>query len=1577
MNRNIIIKVLKISAWVIGVIIGIVIIIPILLYIPAIQDMARKIAVDKVEKSTGMKVSVGYLRLKFPLNLEVKDVEILEASGDTMLTAGTLAVDVKMKPLFRGIIDVEGAELTDASYGMGNRDSVMMLRAKIEKAVISGADIQLSKGKILITKAMADGADVYLRMLPDTTAAKADTTASSPMFIHADDITLSRVNYRMEMLPTIDSLGCYVGIAELKDGTVDMANYRIHAHSLDVDSVTATYLLPPASTAAASSEAADTTASSGKFWTITADRLALSANEAIYAVRGAVPAPGLDMNYLQVNDVKIEVDSFYNRGTSITVPLKTLSATERCGLALIADGIFEMDSSSMRAHNFNIDTRHSSLKLNAEMGMGDLAKNPRLPLMLKVNGLLSPSDAMIAFPLMSKMLAGLNPVTIATDISGTTGLLDIRNLSLDMPHVVSLKSSGKIANVMDFNNISGNINLEGHTGQLTPRFSNLMNLDTAIHIPAMNIKGNVEYNPGRVNGRMAVTTGKGRVALAGKWAANSETYSASLKTEDFPIGAFMPSLGIGDVTAALDVDGKGYDPMSVKTKITADADVTSLAFNNEILSDITLNLALADGSAHGNLRSNNPDADIDADFTASILNDTITYDLDGDIGHLDLQKLHLSPTLNGGSLTLKSAGRYGMKSGFIDADAAISNLAWSLDKIDLTTPQIKLNLLSKDSLLDASLNNGDLALKLFSTSGLMDFVKKLTATSNVVNRQLQARAIDIDSISKALPFIDMILTMGTDNIAASYLKSSSDISFNSLTAGLHNDSLLRFNAELTRLTTGSTKIDTINVDAMQHGRFLAYTVSINNRPGTMDDFAHVNVNGFVASNRLSLFLRQRNIKDDKGFVIGLGAEFQDSAVVVKFVPYNPTIAYKQWTLNRDNFLSYNFATQHIDANLVLENDKSYLKLFTDHAEGADSAAAEDIVLQLAKIKIQDWLSISPFAPPMKGNLSADLKFNWDKSVLTGKGTVGLQDFIYGRERVGSFDLDVNLSNTPGGTVNADIALMVDSVKTITARGAINDSTASSPFLLDFSMIKFPLKVVNPFLPPGMAKLSGMLNGNMTITGEASAPQFNGYLDFDSTAVKVDMLGTTFTFSEDKIPVDSNIVKFNNFTIAGCNENPLSVNGIVDLRHISDIGIDLSLDARNFQVVKSTRPHGADVYGKAFLDIDASVKGDMERLFVNADVSLLAGTNVTYIVPEATSAITNRSNSDMVKFVQFSDTSQVNEADTIANTGMTMILDAELHILEGSVIGVDLSTDGKNRAQIEAQGDLDYTMSGLNGQRLTGRLNINKGYVRYSMPPILSEKLFNFEEGSYVAFNGNLMNPLLNVHAVDQVRANVTQEGQNSRLVYFDVGLSVTGSLENMNVVFNLSTDDDITVENELASMSPEQRANQAMNLLLYNVYSGAGTKATANLSGNALYSFLTSQLNSWAANNIKGVDISFGVDQYDRTYEGNTSTTTSYSYRVSKSLFNDRVKIIVGGNYSTDADADENLSQNLINDISIEYMLNKPGSMYVRIFRHTGYESILEGEVTQTGVGFVFKKKLNSLRNIFGRKPKTDSENEK
>lgn len=1556
-------------------VVALLLITPVLLYIPFVQDFAVKIASQEVSKSTGMTIEIGKLRLGFPLKLNVDDAIVIQANGDTMLTSSHVGVDMKLMPLLKGDIQISEASLDNLFYQMGNADSIMWIRAEVNSADIQNSGVNLKKGDIDLSKVNIDGVNVHLRMLNDTTVTPTDTTTSIPWNIHAELIKISNLRYSMKMESLIDSLGCDISMMQLCDGTVDMAKKKIFGRSLKVDSVSAEYLYP-APVAATNEGESETTSPTpeSEMWTITADTLRLTSNHALYAQTGIKPSQGFDPSYIMGDDIVIEVDSFYNRGTSITVPLKRLTARERCGLQFHADGTFSMDGKTMRATDFSIETLKSFLKMSAEMGIGDMTIDPSLPLMLKGSGIVSPSEVAMAFPDMAQMLSPMKPISFSTDIDGTTGELNIYKLNVVMPDVVRLDAEGMVDNPFNPNKVGGELTLNGSLSTITDKQFSFLPIKV---VPALKVNGDVNYKPGIASGDVIVTTRQGKLAANGHWVGKRESYDAAVSLDRFPVDAFMPELGIGEITANLNIDGHGYNPMSKTSHIDANIDLKNIEYQKENYKDIVMKLSLHDGNAVGSLVSNNTDLDGTVDFNATLDGDSVRWDMDGNLRNINLQALSFADTTNHGRLNLTTTGVYNIGNNDIDADAEISSLYWTLPGMTVNSASpITLSLLSQSNEMDAMMKNGDMVLHATAQNSLFGFIDGLTAGMNEVMAQKDSMRVNVGALSRAFPTMDMILELGPDNVVSNYLKESSDMGFRHMMFSARNDSLLSLSADINSFYSGSTRLDTIAFNAVQHGEYLVYRASVNNRPGTFDDFAHVRLNGFLGSNRVSAFMRQENIKGEKGFNLGLSAMLVDSVVTMKLVPQQPTIAYKNWEVNENNFISFDLVTKHLDADLALTNDKSYLKIFTEHPHSAEvndsvdhmhehTAVQEDLVVEISQIHLQDWLSINPFAPPIKGDISADMRIRYENNVLTAKGDIALDELYYGKDRVGSFGLDVDVANSPGGKLMADVSLMVDSVKTITATGVLNDSTASNPFLLDFNMIRFPLRVVNPFIPQGMAKLSGMLNGQMEISGELTNPVFNGSLDFDTTSVLVKMLGTSFAFSNEKIPVDSNVVRFNDFTIQGCNDNPLYVNGVIDVRTLSNIVLDLALKAKDMQVVNSDRPKGADIFGKAFLDIDATAKGNMSYLAVDADLSILSGTNVTYVMTETNQALTSQSNADMVHFVQFNDTLQTEVSDSIASTAMALDLDAKLHIDEGTTINVYLSSNGNNRAQVLPAGDLTYTMSPLNGDRVTGRLNINGGYVRYT-PPFMSEKNFKFQEGSYIAFNGDMLNPLLNVTAIDEMRANVTQSGQNSRLVNFDVILTITNTLQNMNVAFDLATNDDITVQNELASMSQSQRANQAMNMLLYNVYTGADTKATANLSGNPLYSFLTSKLNTWAANNIRGVDISFGIDQYDKTMNGSTSTATSYSYRVSKTLFNDRFKIVIGGNYSTDANSDENFSQNLINDVSFEYMLNQSGSMYIRIFRHTGYESILEGEITQTGVGFVLKRKLNSLWELFG-----------
>lgn len=1564
----------KIAMWILAALLFIVIAVPIALYVPAIQTFVKDIALREIRKSTGMDITVESLRLRFPMRLSLDRATVVEADGDTMLRAGNIRFSVAMLPLLKGDIQVTGAHLTDIFYQTGAPDSAIWLKADIRDFDLDGAAMNLGKGTIDVDRAVLDGGKVSL-MINDSvpSSSPADTSASRPLIIRALDISLLNVDYRMTMMPVIDSLGATIPAVRLRNGLVDMATRTITAQSLAADSLDVAYITPSAEylkthgiTTAADTLPENISASADSLlWTITAGHITLNARRALYAQRDVKPLPGLDLSYIEASAIAIEVDSMFNRGSSIRVPLRSFHAAERCGIALRADGTFAIDSTgTMSARDFRISTDFSTLDLDAEMKLTGDTSRPS-PLRLYADARIAPVDIRMAFPAMTSMIASLpagSDMSLKADIDGTTQSLDIHTIEASVPRILAIEADGRINHPLDTERTSGRIDIKGRLTGLNTIKPSLLDarLGRTINLPHIALKGHADFSPRLISGLINATSGDGRIVADGSWQQSIEGYQGSISLDRFPIASFLPEMGIGDITADIRAKGRGLDPLSASTRLEAEADIHKLQYQGQEYSGIDIAMQLSQGIVSGHIDSNNPGAELGITFDGTASREGFTWSVDGDINSLDLLALKLAKEQCAGSLTIKSRGNINADASVIDATLSMANLDWNMTGHRITAPTTDIRLITSDSTVNAGLTSGDLSLTLATLCGLDTLITRATALPAILDTAIARRNADIIAIQRALPPLNAILTAGSDNILTDLL-AASGTGFRHADMRISNDSLMNFNTLVTGFHSGDTRLDTLRFGAVQHGKYLAFNGALDNRPGTLDQWAHVRLTGYLADDRLSLLLRQRDINDREGFFLGANLAVDDSVATLRFVPYSPVIGYKKWQLNQSNFITYNLYTRHIDADLEMGSGQSLIRLYTEHNPG--NTTQEDLIVQLKDIQIQDWLTISPFAPPVKGSLAADMRISAHQNSLTGTGNVSLDNLYYGRERVGSFDIGLDVGTDRSGRLTADASLKVDSIEVITAVGSLNDTASATPFHLDFEMIRFPMRVANPFLPKNMARLSGMLNGRLDITGSLTRPILNGYLDFDTTAVSVGMLGTSFKFSEDKIPVDSSIVIFDNFAITAANKNPLTIDGTVDLRDLTDIAMNLGLKAKNMQIVNSSRPKNADVYGRAFIDLDATVKGDMRFIAVNADLNLLPGTNVTYVIPDVESALTSQSTGDMVKFVNFADTTAVAEADTLART--TMIgLDATLTISQGSTINVDLSADGKNRATVAGYGTLDYTMSPLNDGRLTGRFTINSGFVRYT-PPMMSEKKFEFDEGSYVAFNGDMLNPILNIHATDRMKANVTQTGQNSRLINFDIALSVTNTLQNMNVAFDLSTDDDITVQNELASMSQQQRANQAMNLLLYNTYTGPGTKASTSLSGNPLYSFLTSQINSWAAQNIRGVDISFGIDQYNQTTDGASSTTTSYSYRVSKNLFNDRVKIIVGGNYSTDADTDENFQQNLINDIAFEYMLNKRGTMIVRIFRHNGYESILEGEITETGVGFVMRRKINSLKDLF------------
>jgi len=168
---------------------------------------------------------------------------------------------------------------------------------------------------------------------------------------------------------------------------------------------------------------------------------------------------------------------------------------------------------------------------------------------------------------------------------------------------------------------------------------------------------------------------------------------------------------------------------------------------------------------------------------------------------------------------------------------------------------------------------------------------------------------------------------------------------------------------------------------------------------------------------------------------------------------------------------------------------------------------------------------------------------------------------------------------------------------------------------------------------------------------------------------------------------------------------------------------------------------------------------------------------------------------------------------------------------------------------------------------------------------------------------------------------------------------------------------------------------QVFALLLLNRFvsenpfeSAAGTTDAATLGRQSVSKILSDQLNQLAGSLITGVDINFDLVS-DRDYStGQAVDQTRLDVGVSKRLFNDRIKVTVGSNFQLENTYQNQNTTNIAGDVSVDYRLTQDGRYMVRAYRKDQYETIVEGQVVETGVSFILTLDYDQFKELFRRK---------
>ena len=96
------------------------VILMVLLYIPPVQNLLRREVTAYASEATGMQIQVERIDLRFPLNLLVRGVEVIQ-QPDTLLSLESLNVRVQAWPLIKGKVEVDEVTLIQFAVNSAGR----------------------------------------------------------------------------------------------------------------------------------------------------------------------------------------------------------------------------------------------------------------------------------------------------------------------------------------------------------------------------------------------------------------------------------------------------------------------------------------------------------------------------------------------------------------------------------------------------------------------------------------------------------------------------------------------------------------------------------------------------------------------------------------------------------------------------------------------------------------------------------------------------------------------------------------------------------------------------------------------------------------------------------------------------------------------------------------------------------------------------------------------------------------------------------------------------------------------------------------------------------------------------------------------------------------------------------------------------------------------------------------------------------------------------------------------------------------------------------------------------------------
>lgn len=1546
-------------------------------YIPSVQRWAIGRLVHTLEEQTGWDITVEEMSISFPLRVRVNKLLATEGS-DTIIWVDKLRTNLPLMPLFNKRIEAPSLKLQDAVVTMP-LDSLNRSRIDARLGTMEAGHVQVDLSSMDIDIAavsLADGFFAYTQT--DTTES---SEPGSPMSINVNRVDLTRFASYIHLYPFGVHTDAMIDRGAIDKVMVEIPDFNLLIEHIDADLIKASY-------------ARDT---------------------------AIVRLPYVDYNHMAYQDAHIDMDGLsINSQGLVQMDINQLSLREQSGAQVEKfKGYFKLEDKVISVRNFSLATPSSELTGDLILPLNLFSSDEEAVVTAEFKGTLAPQDlyyytrisldSMLYSPGAHKHLASV-PLSVDLRSRGSLSALEIYNLELQQEGFIALSASGTATHILDEKkrtaSLQGNIQTEPAT-RLLLALAGIDEASGSVTLPdRMDLDLDGTLYGDQITADLHLGTPRGALTLNGLYALNQQRYKLDGRLDGFDVAQFMPHDSIGVISGTIKADGAG---LSLKTKnkkgIVAVA-LDEVNYRNYRLHNLALDGFLRGDSVAATLQANDPAAQLIGDVSGRLITAGKQSSFDGkidlDVSHLDLQAIGLSDSIMEGRMRL-TADLYSDFAETHVIDGQLSDLHLAIGSQRIDNEQIYLRLASDTTQVLAQLGSNDIDLSVTTQEGQTSLLTSIAGISKwAKGYQFDSpRLTAYSDLIGVLPNAHIALHMGSEHPLGSLLERY-NVSVESLDADLLTSPKLGING---RIELHQLQYDTIQCD----NALLQLTTLSPSRPILLDHLTHVSqqlpseaMRPLLLSDLYDQFnsdeLAQQYIHPLLQIDLSLEGERQDQRPPYKIIGsaqtdlvainldfdwlrdhelfyslgasgyYNAQgfgvslsnkdiyLAGERLRANEDNALFYFHKDNQIFANLELTNPQG-AKL-TLHSDLDEPSNVQRLLCNVQRLELSDLAHILRL-PDMSGRTFMDLRIERVDNVYRATGDLSVNDMTYMNGDLGNVSVAFfyeprdNASQyvTAQLSSNGDLALTVD--------GIYHSRKGEEALDMKASFDSFPLRLANPFTGGNLISLDGALEGSVVVTGTPKSPILNGTPHITNGSVALSLIGNRYTLDSRPLTIKQSRLNLKDYklTLQG-KETSLYLDGWLALFGPEALKSDLRLYADHAQVIDSKYHNKQSIYGRAILSADLRLRGYLTAPQLLGSVTLHGGTNATYVISQA--AIKAQDNmSGVVEFVNVSDSTTIEEAKERRTQSLgRMDLAVALHIEPAVQIGVDLSSRGQDYVRIQGGGDLRLKYPPLGTMSLVGRYDFSGGEVQYEFP-VVGRRHFDIEPESYLVWSGDPLDPYLHFIASQKLRADVTR-GETTNKVDFEVSIKADENLKDMSLAFDLAAPEDLETQTQLSSMSEEERGKQAVAMLVSGTYfaSDMGQMSMEKVLSNVAMS----ELNNLTGKLLQGTNLSLGMELGG--YNQSQLQQTNYTYSFSRRFLNDRIRFVIGGRVAS-GNLPTNYEQTFIDNVTFEYRLDEAGRQYVTLFHRRNNDNMLEGVVTETGVGYLVKLKARRFVDLF------------